>query len=195
MNYTQQLIIALALASVGTLQAAERAPNPFITHMFTYFPHPSGTDYKTTWKIGVATSTNPTSGFKEQGYIKGIKAMIDPCVFIDDDDQAYLFYGGPKQPHGVKLKDNMVEIDGELQFIEGLDHFKEEIWVFKRKGIYYAMYPDGTKPANRMHYAMSEHPLGPFTHKGVILEGSDVVTTHGSIVEYKGQWYSGRSYI
>jgi beta-xylosidase len=156
---------------------------------YFYFPHPSGTDYRKTWKIGVATSTSPTSGFKEQGYIKGLKPLIDPCVFIDDDEQAYLYHGGPGQPHGVKLKENMMEIEGQSQVIDGLDEFKEGIWVFKRKGIYYAIYPDKTKPMNEMRYAMSDYPLGPFTHKGVFLEGSDVITTHGSIVEYKGRWY------
>jgi beta-xylosidase len=268
MKYTKQLIIALTVATAASLQAEERASNPFVTHMFTadpsahvwedgrlyvypstdikgkgykamdgyhvfstddmvtwidhgeilnssqvpwgreeggfmwapdcaykngtyyyYFPHPSGSNYRTTWKIGVATSTSPTSGFKEQGYIKGLKPMIDPCVFIDDDGQAYLYYGGPNNPTVVKLKENMIEIDGEQQLLEGLDNFKEGLWVFKRKGIYYAIYPDTTKPANEMRYAMSDSPFGPFTPKGVFLEGSDVITTHGSIVEYKGQWY------
>lgn len=156
---------------------------------YYYFPHPSGTDYKKTWKIGVATSTSPTSGFKEQGYIKGILPLIDPCVFIDDDGQPYLFHGNPNKPYGMKLKENMVEIDGEPQPLEGLTNFKEGLWVFKRNNIYYAIYPDFIKPYNQMNYAMSDTPLGPFEHKGVFLEGTGVVTTHGSIVEYKGEWY------
>ena len=79
---------------------------------YFYFPHPSGTDWNNTWKIGVATSKNPASDFKSQGYIKGIGgfAMIDPCVFIDDDDLAYLIYGGGKKCQGGKLKENMMEI-------------------------------------------------------------------------------------
>ena len=40
-----------------------------------------------------------------------------------------------------------------------------------------------------MHYATAEHPLGPWTYKDIILEPTGCDTSHGSIVEYKGQWY------
>src|SRR3954464_13089562 len=56
---------------------------------YYYFPHPSGTSWNSTWKIGIATSKKPAGGFKSQGYIKGLEPMIDPCVFMDDDGQAY----------------------------------------------------------------------------------------------------------
>lgn len=156
---------------------------------YFYFPHPSGTDFKATWKIGVATSSKPASGFKVQGYIKGLESLIDPCVFIDDDGQAYLYHGGPNVAHGYKLKENMMEIDGERHLIEGLDGFREGLFIFKRKGIYYAIYPDDTKGANQMRYAMSNTPFGPFDCKGVFVGSTDVITMHGSVVEYKGQWY------
>ncbi|NME70628.1 family 43 glycosylhydrolase [Flammeovirga aprica] len=52
---------------------------------YYYFPHPSGTDRKTTWKTGVAVSKKPASGFKVKGYIEGLDPLIDPNVFIDDD--------------------------------------------------------------------------------------------------------------
>ncbi len=61
---------------------------------YFYFPHPSETDWNNTWKIGVATSKYPDKDFVVQGYIPNIPAMIDPCVFVDDDGKAYLFYGG-----------------------------------------------------------------------------------------------------
>jgi hypothetical protein len=40
-----------------------------------------------------------------------------------------------------------------------------------------------------MRYATSTNALGPWTYKGVYLLGTDCDTTHGSVVEYKGQWY------
>jgi hypothetical protein len=40
-----------------------------------------------------------------------------------------------------------------------------------------------------MRYAMSTNALGPWTYKGIYLEPTDCDTTHGSVVEYKGQWY------
>lgn len=153
---------------------------------YYYYPH---RDAQNVWQIGVATSSGPTSGFTDQGYIEGLLPLIDPAVLIDDDGTAYLYSGGPGGPHAVKLTDNMLEADGEQQTLQGLPSFKEGLWVFRREGIYYAMYPDNTKPSALMHYAMSDNPLGPFEYQGVFLEGTDVVTTHGSILEFKDEWY------
>ena len=41
---------------------------------------------------------------------------IDPTVFIDDDGQAYLFWGNTIC-HYVKLKSNMIETDGAIQTV------------------------------------------------------------------------------
>jgi arabinoxylan arabinofuranohydrolase len=56
----------------------------------------------------VATSKSPASDFKVQGYIKGLESMIDPCVFVDTDGQAYFYYGGGGACKGGRLKDNMM---------------------------------------------------------------------------------------
>ena len=157
---------------------------------YYYFPHPSSDkNFYKSWKIGVATSTNPASDFKVQGYIKGLRSLIDPCVFIDDDGQEYFYHGGPDVAYGGKLKDNMMEIDGELSKIEGLDGFREGLFVFKRNDIYYAIYPDDFPKYNKMRYAMSDSPLGPFKNNEVFVGSTDVITMHGSVVEFKGQWY------
>ena len=67
---------------------------------YYYFPHPSGSeDWGTTWKFGVATSKSPASGFEVQGYIPGLLPLIDPNVLIDDDGQAYFYYGGAVKGH------------------------------------------------------------------------------------------------
>ncbi len=166
---------------------------------YFYFPHPSGTEWNKTWKIGVATSKHPAKDFIVQGYIKGLESMIDPCVFIDDDGQAYFYYGGGGTCKAGKLKDNMMEIDGELKTMEGLVDFHEASWVHKRNGIYYLSYSDnhdegndkeGVKGDNRMRYATSNNPLGPWKHQGIYMQPTDSYTNHGSIVEYKGKWYS-----
>ncbi|MBV7531054.1 family 43 glycosylhydrolase [Chitinophaga sp. sic0106] len=160
---------------------------------YYYFPHPSGTEWNKTWKIGVATSSKPAGDFKVQGYIEGLESMIDPCVFTDTDGQVYFYYGGGGKCMGGKLKDNMVAIDGELKPMEGLVDFHEASWVHKRNGIYYLSYSDNYDKDgkhNRMCYAMSNSPLGPWEYKGVYMESTDSYTNHGSIVEYKGQWYA-----
>jgi hypothetical protein len=158
---------------------------------YFYFPHPSGAKWNDSWKIGVATSRSPASGFTSAGYIKGVGgfSMIDPAVFVDTDGQAYLYYGGGGHCAGAKLKPNMVEIDGAVQAMTNLVDFHEATWVFKRKDRYYLTYADNHSGANRMRYAVSSSPLGPWTYKGIYLDPTGCDTSHGSVVEYKGQWY------
>jgi hypothetical protein len=159
---------------------------------YYYFPHPSETRWNDTWKIGVATSTKPASDFKSAGYIDGTGgfAMIDPAVFIDDDGQPYIYFGGGSKCSGGKLKANMTELDGAVQPMTGLVDFHEATWVFKRKGIYYLTYADNNRRVNRLQYATSSSPLGPWTPKGVYLDPTDCDTSHGSVLEFKGQWYA-----
>jgi beta-xylosidase len=159
---------------------------------YFYFPHPSGTKWNDTWKIGVATSKSPVSGFKVQGYIQGLEPLIDPQVFQDNDGQYYFYYGGGAICKGGKLKDNMMEIDGSMQDMVGLVDFHEATWVFKRNGVYYLTYADNHSDStgnNRMRYAISTNPLGPWTYKGVYMDPTDSYCAHGSVIEYKDQWY------
>lgn len=58
---------------------------------YLYFP---ARDKEGLFRIGVATSNAPGGPFKpESDYIKG-SFSIDPCVFVDDDGQGYLYFGG-----------------------------------------------------------------------------------------------------
>ncbi|MDF2540622.1 MAG: hypothetical protein K0S47_340 [Herbinix sp.] len=158
---------------------------------YFYYPHPSGSDWNGTWKVGVATSTKPASDFTDQGYIEGLGgfAMIDPCVFVDDDGRAYMYYGGGSKCQAAELNDDMMSLKTELYDMVGLEDFHEATWVFKRNGIYYLTYADNNGGANRMRYAISDHPMGPWKYQGIFLEPTGCDTTHGSVVEYKDQWY------
>lgn len=161
---------------------------------YFYFPHPSETVTDHSWKIGVAVSKKPASGFTVQGYIEGAPSFIDPCVFVDDDGEVYVYNGGGGICMGGKLKDNMVELDGPMRKMEGLVDFHEATWVHKYKGIYYLSYGDNHiengEQYNRLNYATSDSPLGPWKYQGIYLQPTDCDTSHGSIVEYKGQWYA-----
>lgn len=165
---------------------------------YFYFPHPSGDDWNNTWKVGIATSKEPAANFTVQGYLdlgEDTFAMIDPCVFVDDDGQAYFYYGGGGRCVAAKLKDNMLELAEPLRFMEGLQDFHEAAWVHKRDGLYYLSYadnhimPDGSQQ-NRLNYAVSTSPYGPWEYKGIYLEPTGCDTSHGSIVEYKGEWFA-----
>ena len=168
---------------------------------YFYYPHPSDDDnWNTTWKVGVAVSTEPASGFQDIGYIPDLgdaRAMIDPCVFVDDDGLAYFYYGGGGWLVGGRLKDNMKEIDGQLiEFCsnqnKALGDFHEAAWVFKRGGTYYLTYSDNHTTdlgGNNLCYATAQSPLGPWTVQGVYMLPHGFDTAHGSVVEYKGRWY------
>jgi len=144
------------------------------------------------FRIGVAIADSPEGPFVPQPEpIKGIVG-IDPCVFIDKDGQAYIYWS-LGNIFVAKLKENMIEIESEPLIIENLPEkgLKEGPWVFERNGIYYLTFPHVANKIERLEYAMGRHPMGPFKMAGVIMDESPINcwTNHHSIVEYKGQWY------
>lgn len=116
--------------------------------------------------------------------------FIDPCVFIDDDGQAYLFMG-QNTVCAIKLNDDMVSYDGEVHIVEGVKDFFEAVWVHKRGGLYYMSYSDGPFHGHepQIVYCTSESPLGPYEYQGLILGPVNSGTNHHSITNYKGQDY------
>ena len=159
---------------------------------YFYFPSaPKGAQRG--FAIGVATAMRPEGPFFcAPQPIPGVMG-IDPSVLIDDDGQAYIYWSG-MGIRGARLKANMMELDTAPQQMEGLpDGFKEGPFAFKRNGIYYLTFPwvrkeNGTET---LAYATSDHPLGPFTFRGIIMAESATGcwTNHHSITEYRGQWY------
>ena len=116
--------------------------------------------------------------------------FIDPCVFIDDDGQAYLF-AGQNTVCCVRLNEDMISYSGKVEIIEGVKDFFEAVWVHKRNGVYYMSYSDGPFHGHepQIAYATSSSPLGPYTYQGVILDPVNSGTNHASIVNFKGQDY------
>jgi beta-xylosidase len=147
--------------------------------------------------IGVAVSDSPTGPFKDAiGAALITNNMtteasiswddIDPTVFIDDNGQAWVFWGNTTL-HYVKLKDNMIEMDGPLHTIE-LPHFTEAPWIHKRKDWYYLSY--AYEFPEKIAYAMSRSIEGPWEYKGILNEiAGNSNTNHQSIIEFKQKWY------
>lgn len=159
---------------------------------YFYYPHPSESRWNDTWKIGVAVSKSPCRDFHDMGYIEGIGGwcMIDPSIFIDDNGINYLYFGGGAMPRAVILEDDMMTVkDGTVYEMEGLEDFHEASYVFKRNGLYYMTYSDNLGGNNRMHYAVSDSPLGPWDHRGIYLTPTGCDTSHGSVVRFKDRWY------
>lgn len=144
------------------------------------------------FRIGVAIADKPYGPFKPMPTpIEGVKG-IDPSVLIDKDGSAYLYYSSRKI-FMAKLKPNMLEIEGEPKVIDNLPAkgLLEGPFTFERNGIYYLTYPHVENKTERLEYATSTSPMGPFKPAGVILDEAEsgCWTVHHSILEYKGQWY------
>lgn len=147
---------------------------------------------------GVAVSDRPQGPFTDAQPIVGADLNgIDPSVFIDDDGQAYYFWGQFRLK-GAKLNEDMISLDLS-SYQEGIlteqEHgFHEGSSIRKHNGRYYMVYTDTSRGrATCMSYAVADAPLGPYTRGGVIVDNAycdpGTWNNHGSICEYKGQWY------
>lgn len=114
------------------------------------------------------------------------KANLDPSVIVDDDGQAYIFWGN-KQCYYAKLKNNMIETDSEIGTLE-LPGFEEGAHIFKRNGWYYLAYGYGYP--EKVAYAMSRSIHGPWIFKGIINEiAGNCATNRPCIIDFKGVSY------
>ena len=88
---------------------------------------------------------------------------IDAEVFIDDDGQAYIFWG---RRHVAKLGKDMITVDSVIQIITTpRKECSEGPIFFKRKGIYYYLYTIGGDEKYQYAYVMSKtSPMGPFEY-------------------------------
>lgn len=149
--------------------------------------------------IGVAVSDSPVGPFKDAiGKALVFNEMttdnkhswddIDPTVFVDDDGQAYMYWGNGSCKW-VKLKENMTEIDGGINIFKP-ENFIEGPWIYKRKGIYYLVYASKGDKAETIEYCTSDSPIGPWKHRGLIQDSvNNSFTTHPGIIDYKGKSY------
>lgn len=115
-------------------------------------------------------------------------------MFVDDDGQAYMYFGGahPDNSRIIKLKENMTEVDGSA-VKPNTPGFFEASFVHKYRGKYYLSYAGHYfgKPAN-IEYVMSDKPMEGFRNPGVILPNppvNDGFNNHHSIFQFKGEWY------
>ena len=147
---------------------------------------------------GVAVSDSPYGPFRNGQAITGING-IDPSIFIDDDGQAYLFWG-QSHARGAKLAKDMKTIEGEVHdsvITYGEHFFHEGSSVRKINGTYYYVYAGNPRRyeggCSSLCYATSESVFGPYTYRGVILDNAagdkNLENNHGSIVQINGQWY------
>ena len=92
---------------------------------------------------------------------------IDPTVWIDDDNQAYMYWGNPELK-AVKLNEDMISYSDSIMHFPKIQDYQEGPWFWKRNGNYYLAYASTCCPEG-IGYAMSKNPLGPWEYKGHIM--------------------------
>ncbi len=162
--------------------------------------------------IGVAVADSPTGPFKDALgkplFDNGSWDNIDPTVMIDDDGQAYIYWGNP-QIYFARLNNDMVSIDGEVKKLEmteegfGAPTMRERVkgkkykdcytegpWITKRNGKYWLLYAAGGVPEH-IAYSVSDKPEGPWKYVGPImpLEDTKSFTNHCGVEDFKGHSY------
>ena len=145
---------------------------------------------------GVAESPYPWGPFENPTQIEQTD-QIDPAVLVDDDGRAYLVWG-QVELKGAELSDDMRSIKPETltrNMLTADEHgFVEGASLRKIQGKYYLLYSDASRGLGTcLSYAISEHPLGPYEPKGVVIDNIACDrfswNNHGSLCEFKGQWY------
>ena len=154
--------------------------------------------------IGVAVADNPEGPYKD---VLGKPLCgpnwwyIDPTVIIDDDGQAWLMFGNPTCYY-VKLKEDMVTLDGQIKefpmtteaFGPGQKNgcgYGEGPWIYKHKDLYYLVYACfyGSDGGESQAYATAPTVTGPWKFGNQIQKQSNCFTTHGGIIDYKDHSY------
>ncbi len=147
--------------------------------------------------------------------------QFDPAVFVDDDGRVYGYWGFEKS-YGAELDPaTMATVKPGTSVVEDMISSKNQPGVFrffeassirKIEGKYVFIYSRWTQDGEfglpdtnyTLAYAYSDHPLGPWTYGGTIIDGrgrevnekGDTIAsatvsgnTHGSICQIGDQWY------
>ena len=180
---------------------------------FLYFANNAGS-------IGVLTADSPTGPWtdplgeslitKSTPGVEDVVWCFDPAVLMDDDGQAYLYFGGgfnegesdnPKTARVIRLGDDMISTVGEAQMIDAPCLF-EDSGIHKYNGKYYYSYCtnfnqssiEGYPGTGIICYMVSDNPMGPFTYVGEALQNMYQFfevggNNHHAFFEFNGQWY------
>ena len=171
--------------------------------------------------IGVLVADSPYGPFKDPlgeplVWQKEHWEDIDPSAFIDDNGQAWLYWGNP-HIYFIKLNEDMISTSGDIFVVNQQDgvarpvkeegakinlrvpwsqkatwavqHYQEGPWFYKRNGHYYLGFASTCCP-EALGYAMSDSPTGPWVEKGYIMRPTERDRgNHPGICDFKGHSY------
>ncbi|MBY8870676.1 family 43 glycosylhydrolase [Micromonospora sp. PLK6-60] len=153
--------------------------------------------------IGVGVSSSPTGPFRDAiGRPLVENGEIDPHAFIDDNGQAYLYWGNPNLWY-VRLNTDMISYSGGPTQIPlttaGFGTrtgnasrptlYEEGPWVYKRNGLYYNVFA-AECCSEFIGYSTAPGPTGPWTYRGTVMprQGGSF-TNHPGVVDFNGGSY------
>lgn len=166
-------------------------------YWFVAVGHKKNEDSNGGLAIGVAVSDRPYGPFKDAiGKALIVNEMttdmkyswddMDPTVLIDDDGQAYLYWGNGSCKY-VKLKKNLTEIDGPITTFKPTNYTEGPL-LYKRNNLYYLVY--AARFPETIEYCTAPSATGPWTYQGIIQDQvTNCTTTQAGIVDYKGKTY------
>ena len=220
-NWTDHGYIRVAGTS-GAAKWASQSWAPAVVHkvvdgqdkFFLYFANNAS-------GIGVLTADSPLGPWtdpigkplitRQTPGVEGVVWLFDPAVFVDDDGQAYIYFGGgvpegnaemPNTARVMRLGEDMISVVGEAVTIPAPYMF-EDSGINKIGGKYYYTYcsnfapgvrPEGSPPPGEIAYMVSDHPMGPWEYKGTILKNPGHFfgvggNNHHVIFRFRDEWY------
>lgn len=153
--------------------------------------------------IGVAVANSPTGPFTDAlGRPLVDNNEIDPNVIIDDDGQAYLYWGNPRLAY-VRLNSDMISYSGGINYVQltaaGFGArsgnaqrptlYEEGPWVYKRGSLYYNVFA-AECCSEFIGYSTAPSATGPWTYRGTVMprQGASF-TNHAGVVDFAGGSY------
>lgn len=156
--------------------------------------------------IGVGVSDDPGGPFEDplgRALITpsfpnaNVPWLFDPACFIDDDGQAYLYFGGGSSgmnARAVRLNDDMISIKDTSATTIPTTAFFEASFMHKRDGKYYFSYSSDFSSGHgaALEYLIGDSPMSGFEYKGIFVPNAQINdgnNNHGSIIEFQGKNY------
>lgn len=163
------------------------------------------TDRKGDTAIGVAVADSPYGPFYDpigKPLVQAEWGNIDPTVMVDDDGQAYLYWGNPNCFY-VKLNEDMISYSGDIVRVPMTEEafgkregdpqratlYEEGPWLYKRGELYYLFFAAGPIPEH-LGYATSDSPEGPWKNGDTLMPTAGrSFTNHPGVADFKGNTY------
>lgn len=158
--------------------------------------------------IGVAVANDPGGPFvdalgaplltKQASRNTDVTWLFDPACLVDDDGQAYLYFGGGSDgavrdnARVIRLGDDMISLaDAQATTIQ-VPRFFEASFVSKHEGTYFLQYSADFSMGASLEYLTSQSPMTGFQYQGVLLSNGSINSgnnNHGSLIDLQGKAY------